>query len=266
MNNENNVTAEVAALRQHLFDVWNWDALFAIAEERQGLNLSSEPYEQGHRKEADAIAESLNAHLSDSLDKAIAEADAVLKDLVPGPVRNAQVGGLLESLRDLQQPGACWRQWTERDAHRYAEQQDAEQHEGDLPTPADAWAGIEGDVHRYVAELVEHIEGRIAEVEQAGPQPGVRPRWTGSASELAYLLTELIEADHLVPPPRGGKRGKEGNRAAVAEAIYKAFDIRDPDTDKAVTLDYFKSLLRPESPDRGVYRDLFKILPRTGAK
>ena len=227
MNNENNVTAEVAALRQYLFDVWNWDALFAIAEERQGLNLSSEPYEQGHRKEADAIAESLNAHLSDSLDKAIAEADAVLKDLVPGPVRNAQVGGLLESLRDLQQPGGCWRQWTEREAHRYAEQQDAEQHEGDLPTPADAWADIEGDVHQYVAALVEHIDGHSAEVE-AGPQPKQVDRivWKGSGAELAFLFHALRAKDWIALPQHNGG----DNYAAMARAILRAIevDMTDP--------------------------------------
>jgi hypothetical protein len=263
MTNEE-LTAEVAQLEHFLFDVWRWDDLYAIAQDRQGLALSLEPYEPGYRTEANAIAAQLNALLSDRLAAAIAEADNVLSTLPAGPVRAALVAGLLDRQRGLQQPRACWRQWTEQDPHRYAEQQEAEEHEG-VPTPADAWAGIEGDVHRYVAQLVAHIEGHNAEVEQAGPQLD-RARWTGTASELAYLLTELVEAEHLVPPARGRKKGKDGNRAAIAEAIYRAFDIRDRDTGEPVTLDYFKSLLRPNSPDRGAHTELFKIRSRTAAK
>ena len=44
--------------------------------------------------------------------------------------------------------------------------------------------------------------------------------------------------------------------------MYDAFDIRDPATGEPVTRDYFKSLLRKNSPDRGTYRNLFKITPR----
>jgi hypothetical protein len=259
------LTAEVAKLEHYLFDVWRWVELFGIAEEQQGLNLSLEPYEPGYREDERAILQRLNTLLSACYNDAVAEVDNALSNIPEGDIRDVLLNGLLDRLRDLQRPGACWKQWTEREAHRYAEQRDAEWHEA-LPTPADAWADIEGYVHQYVSALVAHIEGRIAEVQQDAPQAINRPKWSGSASELAYLLTELIEADHLVPPPRGRKRGREGNRAAIAEAMYRAFDIRDKDTNEPVTLNYFKSLMRPDSPDRGTHRHLFAISHRSGAK
>lgn len=122
--------------------------------------------------------------------------------------------------------------------------------------------------------VLDHVEYMVTRLREIGDRwsegsstdgskvKGSRPQWMGNASELAYLLTELIEGDHILPPARGRKVGKEGNRAAVADAIYDALDIRDPATDEPVTREYFKSLLRPNSPDRGTFKDLFKITSR----
>jgi hypothetical protein len=221
MTNEE-LTAEVAQLEHFLFDVWRWDDLYAIAQDRQGLALSLEPYEPGYRTEANAIAAQLNALLSDRLAAAIAEADNVLSTLPAGPVRAALVAGLLDRQRGLQQPRACWRQWTEQDPHRYAEQQEAEEHEG-VPTPADAWAGIEGDVHRYVAQLVDQIEGHSAEVEQAAATE--RILWTGSGAQLADLFQRLHARGWMELPQFRGRP----NFTAMARVLYRAFDIRDGD-------------------------------------
>jgi hypothetical protein len=272
MTNEE-LTAEVAQLEQYLLNVWRWDDLSHIAHKRRRLKQWGTPLvwadpkrlpaeqRQQHRQglaslTSDDVTTELNKLLTDCLTDAIAEVDRVLPTLPPGPVRAAQVDGILKKLRNLQQPGGFAKYWAQRRPVKTSS-----------PTAgAAAWAGIEGDVHRYVAQLVADIERRSAEVEQAGPLPLDRPRWTGTADELAYLLTELVEAEHLVPPAIGRKKGKDGNRAAIAEAIYRAFDIRDRDTDKPVTLDYFKSLLRPSSPDRGAHTNLFRIRARTAAK
>lgn len=114
-----------------------------------------------------------------------------------------------------------------------------------------------------ILQLAQDIEeAKAGHGSIAANVKGARPQWMGNASELAYLLTELIEGDHILPPARGRKVGKEGNRAAVADAIYNALDIRDPATDEPVTREYFKSLLRPNSPDRGTFKELFKITRR----
>lgn len=88
-------------------------------------------------------------------------------------------------------------------------------------------------------------------------------QWNDTAALLAYLLTELVEAEYITPPPNGRKTGKEGNRAAVADLAYQLLDIRDRSTNEPVTREYFRSLMRPSSPDRDSRPDLFKIRSRT---
>jgi len=101
--------------------------------------------------------------------------------------------------------------------------------------------------------------GRVA----AAPERStVRITWNDNASLLAYLLTELIEADYIIPPPNGRRTGRQGNRAAVADVVYQLMDIRDRDTGRPVSREFFRSLLRPNSPDRNSYPDLFKIRSR----
>lgn len=127
--------------------------------------------------------------------------------------------------------------------------------------------GIPVDIALKQSIKIQWIQTELARIgykpestdEPLSIKNGPRPQWMGSASELAYLLTELIEGNHLTPPPNGRKVGKEGNRAAVADALYDAIEIRDPATNEIVTREYFKSLLRPNSPDRGTFRKLFKI-------
>ena len=101
--------------------------------------------------------------------------------------------------------------------------------------------------------------GRVA----AAPERSTaRITWNDNASLLAYLLTELIEADYIIPPPNGRRTGRQGNRAAVADLVYQLMDIRDRDTGRPVSREFFRSLLRPKSPDRNSSPDLFRIRPR----
>jgi hypothetical protein len=138
----------------------------------------------------------------------------------------------------------------------------------DADTDEPPWTTV---IEPDLRDHVEYMDTRLREIGERWSEgsstngrnvKGSRPQWNGSASELAYLLTELIEGNHIIPPPLGRKTGKAGNRAAVAVAMYDALDIRDPATDEPVTRDYFKSLLREKSPDRGTYRNLFKIQSR----
>jgi hypothetical protein len=101
--------------------------------------------------------------------------------------------------------------------------------------------------------------GRVA---AAPERPTARITWNDNASLLAYLLTELIEADYIIPPPNGRRIGRNGNRAAVADMVYQLMDIRDRDTGRPVSREFFRSLLRPKSPDRNSFPDLFRIRSR----
>jgi hypothetical protein len=103
----------------------------------------------------------------------------------------------------------------------------------------------------------------LAEGSQPQQRRTDRITWNDTAALLAYLLTELIEADYITPPPNGRRTGRQGNRAAVADLVYQMMDIRDRDTGKPVTPEYFRSLMRPSSPDRDSRADLFKIRSRT---
>lgn len=263
-NDERNTL--VAALRTGLLDVWRWDDIFHLAAELHSLDLTLPPEDPGYGTHYVALTDKLNALLAECLADAVAQVDDVLDKLPPGAVRNAQVAGLMDMLKRVLQPHGCWKQWHARGGYlRFFDPEEMERTDT-LPNDADIWQSVEGDVQIYIAQLVKHIEDGSDEVEQSGQLPKNRPRWNGNASELAYLLTELVEADHLIPPPRGTKSGQQGNRAAIAEAVYRAIDIRDSDTGAPVSLEYFKSLMRQSSPDRGTHRDLFKIFPRTGSK
>lgn len=112
-------------------------------------------------------------------------------------------------------------------------------------------------------KIVEGITANLTlGTSNATAQQEHRVPWNDTAALLAYLLTELIEAEYITPPPNGRRTGKEGNRAAVADLAYQLFDIRDRSTNERVTREYFRSLLRPNSPDRDSRADLFKIRPR----
>lgn len=118
------------------------------------------------------------------------------------------------------------------------------------------WADVRQDINSWSTGTAP-VSGSIR----------TRSVWRGSASELAFLLTELVEAGYLVPPPIGKKTGKDGNRAAIAGAILNAFDIRkDNGEGDPVSPDYFRSLLRPDSPDRGTFAKLFTIRARNAVK
>lgn len=96
-------------------------------------------------------------------------------------------------------------------------------------------------------------------------RPLERIAWNDTAALLAFLLNELIEADYITPPPNGRRVGRDGNRAAVADMAYRIFDIRDRATGNRVTREYFRSLMRPSSPDRDSRGDLFRIRSRTAS-
>lgn len=132
--------------------------------------------------------------------------------------------------------------------------------------------GKGAEVLAAFARIREHLNTLLDQVaeertpEQLTPTPGSptrqRPMWNDNASLLAYLLTELIEADYIVPPSIGRRTGRQGNRAAVADLAYELFDIRNRDTGEPVTCEYFRSLMRPKSPDRDSRPDLFRIRAR----
>lgn len=127
--------------------------------------------------------------------------------------------------------------------------------------------GMGAEVLAAFGRIREHLNALLYKVaeEHATPETmenGRRITWNDSASLLAYLLTELIEADYIVPPPNGRRTGRNGNRAAVADMVYQLLDIRDRDTGQPVTREYFRSLLRPNSPDRDSRPELFRIRPR----
>lgn len=117
------------------------------------------------------------------------------------------------------------------------------------------------------AELAQHLKGiagsiAVDPVATNGTTATQRVPWNDTAALLAYLLTELIEAEYITPPPNGRRTGKNGNRAAVADLAYQLLDIRDRSTNERVTREYFRSLMRPSSPDRDSRPDLFRIRPR----
>ena len=262
----------VKDLEQYLIDVWDIKELFRIAYKMSLLGGSAEggdydDEDDRYRKLADQLEE----RLFTSYRKAVHETNRVLElvlsvegaDILVERTKAAIAQMVNTSERELR-----WLQMAQGPLGMYANLKME-----DLKDPTamrwgqSMWQLIEGDLSFYVGKVVSEIEritsrtGRGSDAAMPYGKPE-RSRWNGNASELAYLLTELIEGDHIIPPTRGRKIGKEGNRAAVADAIYEALDIRDPATAEPVTRDYFKSLLRPNSPDRGTYRNLFKITPR----
>jgi hypothetical protein len=277
--NDEQLTAEVKALEQRLTALWGWGDLGRIGWNMNGLWLDRET---GNRDQVDAghdMDAELERLLVTSYGRAIAEIDRVLPTLPQGPVLTALLERLQSRVRAI--GGHSFSYYIEREPQ--VNEGHFENETGTRPQAEveqafelhqqftrDAWHCVESSLSEYLGRVADHVAAATAGGDIANDtdtaQKGVRPRWTGTASELAFLLTELVEADHLVPPARGRKRGKEGNRAAIAEAIYMVFDIRDKDTDKPVTVDYFKSLLRPNSPDRGAPRDLFTIRPRSASK
>lgn len=135
------------------------------------------------------------------------------------------------------------------------------------PMQADAagknlWAKFDHAKNRLVQRL-ERIAGEHMDpVATNGTTATQRVPWNDTAALLAYLLTELIEAEYITPPPNGRRTGRDGNRAAVADLAYQLLDIRDRSTNERVTREYFRSLMRPSSPDRDSRPDLFRIRPR----
>lgn len=106
--------------------------------------------------------------------------------------------------------------------------------------------------------LLSILEGLHVDRPGQTPRALQKIRWKGSGSLLAYLLTELIEAEYLVPPNERPRARGGGSRAAVGKAVYEIFDIRGED-DQPVSLSHFVSLMRPNSPDRTPRSDLFRI-------
>lgn len=273
--NDEQLTVEVKALEQRLTELWGWGDLMRIG---WNMNILSLDRETGNRYQVAAVHEmdtELERLLAVSYGSAIAEIDRVLPTLQQGPVLTALLERLQRRLRSIGEHSfSCYleREFDLEPGHfddatgtrpQAEVERDFELHQ---KFTREGWQCVESSLSEYISRVADHIAaatvgGDIA-VDMDTTQKGVRPRWTGTASELAFLLTELVEADHLVPPSRGRKVGKEGNRAAVADALYDALDIRDPATDEPVTREYFKSLLRPNSPDRGIFKELFKITRR----
>lgn len=127
-----------------------------------------------------------------------------------------------------------------------------------LVGPGTAEAKTKAEVAiRQVVEGIAKVNGGVPDA-----LPMERITWNDTAALLAFLLTELIEADYIIPPPNGRRVGRDGNRAAVADMAYRIFDIRDRATGNSVTREYFRSLMRPSSPDRDSRGDLIKIRSR----
>ncbi len=116
-------------------------------------------------------------------------------------------------------------------------------------------------IRRELLDRLQEILG-VATTPTNGTTATQRVPWNDTAALLAYLLTELIEAEYITPPPNGRRTGRDGNRAAVADLAYQLLDIRDRSTNERVTREYFRSLMRPSSPDRDSRPDLFRIRPR----
>jgi hypothetical protein len=274
-------------LNSFLIDVWDWDGLHEFV--KHYTDIVCEPHVI-HVLQLD-VDRKLNArlgvHLAAKYEQAITEIDRVteiIKDATPF-VKDALLEKVLVDISRLHKPEECVKQWRDHipfhpsDLEYEPTDEELEKHmngsnepEFDwydfYPDHPEPWAYIANDLGYYINRVVQCIqqhmlpESPIIEGVQVISKTA-RPKWEGSAAELAYLLTELIEADYIIPPPNGRKTGKKGNRAAVAAAIYDGIDICDKTTGKLVTREYFKSLLRGKSPDRGVYRDLFKVNPRS---
>ncbi len=270
------LTAEVKALEYRLLEVWNWEVLGQIG---WNMNLAQLDHMPGETYIADAIRDlelEAETHLVKCYTLAIEDVEHTLKILPQGPNCTA----LLERLQD------SLRQVAKSSYHLYldsiANSRDLEASDdtGSLSNEEisrltdeyhhlrrDGWGCIEDSLGNYLSRVADFI-GTMTSSERNKLTSGrTQPKWIGTASELAFLLTELVDAGYLVPPPIGKKSGKDGNRAAIADAVLNAFDVRkDNGEGDPVTPTYFRSLMRPDSPDRGTFPKLFTIRPRTASK
>lgn len=272
-------------LKHFVLDVWDWEELRKIGKEWQEImTYADRGYADPvfHQRKMSA---KLNEHLIAKTAECVTRIDGDLLQLseVPEPLSSIVLEMVKNNLRQLSNAKFCqeqsvahlpfvFRDETEDDITQ--EQIDAYEKEMQEGNPwydveeenHDPWEFISRDLGQYAERIAQHIELKRGTTDNSNPRENsaemVRPVWNGNAAELAYLLTELIEAGYLVPPPKGGRSGKDGNRAAVAAAVYSAFDIRKGDGETPTSPDYFKSLMRPESPDRTTHPMLFRIRPR----
>ena len=278
------INRTVEGLHHYVIDVWDWYALQGIVKEYVGTVIDIDQGHQGELAAKRRITAKARVHLAAKYAEAIAEVDRVT-DLLrqePDTIGTALLQRVRTDLNRLGLATVCEEQWaahqpfepvvwdqedpTEEELKAYENRGPEPVWEEEFPGHPRPWVFIASELAPFACNVAERIDERMrneVEPDSAVPVKGPRPRWDGSASELAYLLTELVEADHLIPPPNGRRTGKNGNRAAIAQAIYTAFDIRDKDTGEPVTMEYFKSLMRPKSPDRGTFIKLFLIRRRT---
>lgn len=270
MSNEE-ISERLHGLEHDLLELWEWFPLYRLGRSINSCSLDED------RNTLRELRHSMNIALLNSYTKALELIDSTLAEIERGPVTCV----LIEQLRDRvlwwTGDGSFAELFTHASFDLGHENPDWQLSVGDEvitdPTAGDYkgnWSAVAQDLAFYGSKIADHLQGYLVPAASdkgntALPSVRTRPKWNGNASELAFLLTELVESGHLVPPPIGKKTGKEGNRAAIATAFLTAFDIRKDNGDP-VSPDYFKSLMKPDSPDRGTFTKLFTIRPRTESK
>lgn len=264
------LTTAVKNLQQYLLDVWELDEVFRIAHSMNLVERNSKDDRDYHETQYRELAEKLEHHLFTRYQQAIQETNRVLETVLSVEGGDILVERLKTSIAgsvNSAEGEPKWLQLAMGPLDMYANaSMDSLPDTDAIQWGLNLWSMVRGDMSFYIGKVVSEIDRRLqTDPNDTAMRHAVRINWKGSASELAFLLTELVEAGYLVPPPIGKKTGKDGNRAAIADAILNAFDIRKKNVDP-VSPAYFRSLMRPDSPDRGEFPQQFRIRPRSASK
>jgi hypothetical protein len=269
--NTDELTAAVTDLEHYLFDIWKYEDLREIGTLFQHLELDSEPGDARQRQLAREGSAELQRLLANSYQCALLEIDEVLPGLGGGPV----VDALLEKLRDtvalLARDGAYF-QWLERTWQPPIEEDQFAHEDADSDglilrsppnDPREHFGYVSRDFAFYVNKVVEHLD-RYRQRKEVDTDPTLEPaqnperiRWIGSAALFGQFFHELAAAGRIIPPQRAGGH----NWTAVARTLYAAFDIRKGQGEP-VKYSSLEAALKPEG-DRDILggKDAFKIYP-----
>lgn len=270
------LTAAVTDLEHYLFDIWKYDELHEIGRLFFHLYLDREPGDAQQRQLArDGNAE-LQRILANSYQCALLQVDEVVPGLGEGPV----VDALLEKLRDtvalLASPEGAYFEWLERtwqppiEDDRFAHE-DADSGGLILRSPPNDprkhFSYVSKDFAFYVNKVVAHIDRhRIRNEGDPDTVTGQveRIRWNDTASRLAYLFHELEAAKYITPPQRKENGVLKPNWSAVARTLHAAFDIRKVNGDPVKLTGLDAALKLEGDVDKLGGKAAFKITPRRG--